>query len=47
MSDRTALILALILLAAFLADLALSGGATSLFLLRKLSQLVQFLVFWR
>ena len=47
MSDRSALILALLLLAALAADAVLFRSGASLFLLRKLSHLVQFLVFWR
>jgi len=47
MSDRTALILAAVIVGLFVLDLwVLHTGATP-FLLRKLIQLVEYLAFWR
>jgi hypothetical protein len=46
MSDRTALILGGIILAAIALDLLL-GGPVTLFLLRRLAVLVEWLQFWR
>ncbi|MFN3642391.1 MAG: hypothetical protein ACK4TB_05625 [Gemmobacter sp.] len=46
MSDRVALALGVIVVAAIAADMALDTGAV-LFLLRKLAVLVDWLVFWR
>ncbi len=47
MSTRTAFAVAAVILAGLLADMALNGGAATLFLLRKLVAAVEWLVFWR
>jgi hypothetical protein len=47
LTDRIALVLGAVILAAILADLFLNGGAALLFLLQKLSDLVEYLAFWR
>lgn len=47
MSDRSALIFALSLLGAVLADLALNSGVIVFFLLLKIADLVEYLAFWR
>jgi hypothetical protein len=47
MSNRLALTLGALIVAALLADLGLNGGAASLFLMRKLVDLVDYLSFWR
>jgi hypothetical protein len=45
-TDRIALIIALSILAPLGADLALNGGAASLFLFAKFIRLVDWAVFW-
>lgn len=47
MSDRIALILALLILGAVLADLTLVHSGVTMFLARKLYQFVDYLAFWR
>ncbi|MGP3697083.1 hypothetical protein [Rhodobacter sp. NSM] len=47
MTNRIALILAATIVIALILDALVNGSAATLFLLRKLSQLVQYLVFWR
>ena len=47
MTNRIALVLAAAILAALALDLWLAGATGTLFLLRKLSQLVRYLSFWR
>lgn len=47
MTDRIALALGLIIVAAVIADLALNSGHAMLFLLRKLIDLVEYLAVWR
>ncbi|MFP5481354.1 MAG: hypothetical protein ACLGIE_16950 [Alphaproteobacteria bacterium] len=47
MTDRIALWLGLVILAAILADLALNGGSALLFLARKFLDLVEWVAFWR
>ncbi len=47
MTDRVALVLAALILAALALDFWLFGAAGGLFVLRKLSQLVDYLIFWR
>lgn len=47
MSDRFALILGLCLLVGAAADLTLNGGAVVFFLLLKITDLVEYLAFWR
>ena len=47
MTDRIALVLALLIAAAIGADFALNDGNASVFLLRKLSDLVQYVMIWR
>jgi hypothetical protein len=46
LTNRLAVILGLILLALLVLDLALGSGAT-LFLLRKLAELIEWIAFWR
>ena len=47
MTDRLALILAAILAAGMIADMALTGGSTLQFLARKFLALVDWATFWR
>lgn len=47
MTDRIALVLALVIVAALVADQALNGGAALLYLFGKFTQLVDNLIFWR
>lgn len=47
MSNRTAIAVALAILAALLADGFLNAGAGTQFLLRKLVAAVEWLAFWR
>ena len=47
MTDRIALWIGLILLAAVIADLALNGGSALQFLLRKFIDLIEWVAFWR
>ncbi|MDZ4312852.1 MAG: hypothetical protein U1A24_20080 [Cypionkella sp.] len=47
MTDRIALVLALLIAAAIAGDVALNGGQACVFLLRKLGDLVQYLMIWR
>ncbi|MFC3180415.1 hypothetical protein [Cypionkella sinensis] len=47
MTDRIALVLALLIAAAIGADVVLNSGAASVFLLRKLLDLVQYVMIWR
>ncbi|MCV2870476.1 hypothetical protein OEW28_17830 [Defluviimonas sp. WL0002] len=47
MTNRIAAALGLIVIAALLADLMLAGGAASLFLAKKLADLIEYLAFWR
>ena len=47
LSDKTALIFALGLLGAVVADLAVNGGAVVFFLLLKIADFVEYLAFWR
>lgn len=47
MTDRIALVLALLIAAAIGADVAFNDGVASVFLLRKLGDLVQYLMIWR
>jgi hypothetical protein len=46
-SNTMAIVLAALILAALLADYLLTGGETTLFLLRKMFLLVEHLNFWR
>jgi hypothetical protein len=46
-TDRIALVLALIIVTAVIADVALNGGHAMLFLLRKLEDLIEYLAVWR
>jgi hypothetical protein len=46
-TDRIALVLALLIAAAIGADVVLNGGAASMFLLRKMLDLVQYVMIWR
>ncbi len=47
MSNRTNLILGTIIVGLILADLALAKGAGTIFMLKKLTDLVEYLAFWR
>lgn len=47
MTDRTALYLALVILACFAADAVFNAGEATMFLLRKGADLVEYLAFWR
>ena len=47
MTDRIAVILALLIVAAVIADMALNGGHAMVFLLRKLEDLIEYLAVWR
>lgn len=47
MTDRIALVLALLIAAAIGADVVFNGGQSSVFLLRKLGDLVQYVMIWR
>ena len=47
MTNRIALVLATLITAALFADLFTYHGATTLFLLRKLADLVDWVAFWR
>ena len=47
MADRMYLVVAGVIAAAIAADLALNGSAASVFLVRKLFGLVEYLEFWR
>jgi len=47
MSDRGALILAGLILGALVLDLAVLHSGATLFLLKKLADLVEYLAFWR
>jgi len=46
-TDRISLALAVVILAAVIADVALNGGHAMLFLLRKLEDLIEYLAVWR
>jgi hypothetical protein len=47
LTDRLALILGILLAAAIAADLAVTGGATLLYLARKFLALLDWVTFWR
>lgn len=47
MTDRIALVLALLIAAAIAADVVFNSGQASVFLLRKLGDLVQYVMIWR
>jgi hypothetical protein len=47
LTDRIALWIGLILLAAIIADLALNGGAALNFLMRKFIDMIEWVAFWR
>lgn len=47
MTNRIAIVLALLIAAGVAVDLVLRDGAGSLFLLRKLADLVEWVAFWR
>ncbi len=47
MSDRNAMYLGAVVIGALLLDLVLNGGAASVFLVRKLAELIYFVQFWR
>lgn len=47
MTDRIALVLALLIAAAIGADMVFNDSVASVFLLRKLGDLVQYLMIWR
>jgi hypothetical protein len=47
LTDRLALIIGGVILAAIALDLVANGGAALLFLLRKFADMVEWLAFWR
>ena len=47
MTNRIALILALVILGAIVWDVLANGAQTSVFLARKIADLVEWLAFWR
>jgi hypothetical protein len=47
MSNRTALVLAILIVAAIVLDIALNDSEAITFLLRKLVDAVEYLAFWR
>ena len=47
MTTRFALVFVLLVAAGFLADSAFNGGQGSLFLARKLVDLIDYVMFWR
>ena len=47
MADRMYLVVAGVIAAAIVADVTVNGSAATLFLVRKLFHLVEFLEFWR
>lgn len=47
MTDRIALVLALLIAAAIGADVVFNAGTASVFLLRKMGDLVQYVMIWR
>ncbi|WP_193082150.1 hypothetical protein [Pseudooceanicola spongiae] len=47
MSNKTAILLGGVILAALVADAQLAGGAYTLFLLRKFSDFLEWIAFWR
>ncbi|MEL6608535.1 MAG: hypothetical protein AAFO93_06460 [Pseudomonadota bacterium] len=47
MTNRLAIILAVLIVAAILADVVFNGGAAMLFLLKKFIELLEYLAFWR
>ena len=47
MTDKLAIWLGLIILAAVFGDIALNGGDALLFLLRKFAVFIEYLSFWR
>ncbi len=47
MTNRIALVLACLIIAAILADVALNHSAASIFMLKKLVSLIEYIEFWR
>lgn len=47
MTDRIAFVMAALIAAAILADVTLNGALASFFLLQKLTDLIEFVSFWR
>ncbi len=47
MTNRSALILAIVIVAAFVIDVALYGDEHVVFLGKKLAELIEWLAFWR
>jgi hypothetical protein len=47
MTNRIALALGLLILGALVTDFAVYGGASSLFLAKKLADVIEYLAFWR
>jgi hypothetical protein len=47
LTDRIALVLGLVIVLAGAADLILNDGTALMFLLRKLTDMVEWLAFWR
>ncbi|MGV6840196.1 MAG: hypothetical protein ACWA40_08390 [Planktomarina sp.] len=47
MSNRTALILALIIVASIVTDLMVNQGTASMFMAKKIMDLIEYVAFWR
>ncbi|MGR3467685.1 MAG: glyceraldehyde-3-phosphate dehydrogenase [Shimia sp.] len=47
MTNRLAIIFAVLIIGAILADVILNGSEASLFLLRKMMDLIDWMAFWR
>ncbi len=47
MTNRIALVLGLLIVAAIAVDVALNGSAHMIFLAKKLDELIEWLAFWR
>jgi hypothetical protein len=47
LTNRIALWIGLVLLAAIIADLTLNGGAALIFLMRKFLDMIEWVAFWR
>ncbi len=47
MTNQIALVLACVILTAILADVALNAGTASIFMLKKLVNVIEYVEFWR
>jgi len=47
MSNRTSLIVAILIVVAVALDLMLNGGRVSFFLAKKTTELIEYMAFWR